>query len=342
VGLQSPANAIRATKWRGLGSVAESGLLPAAVPESSAVGGVYSCFNFRLVSDVPLDALNRAAPDSRGPLVSVRHGPVASDLPGAPASIHGVQSAGSQALLVLPGIGRFLISDGREIVVDPHPDASARTVCLFLLGSALGMLCHQRGLLPLHANAIVSGKAAYAFAGASGAGKSTLAAEFERRGYRLLADDVCMVDLDPDGTAWAWPGIPSLKLWADAADRFGHDCARLERVLDDAAKFHVPAAPAAGSGPAPLRRLYILERAGEGCPPGIRRLIGHEAMAAVMAQTYRGAYLEPMGLGERHFRQCAEMLSAVRVYAATREWGFDCFEREVDRLERHMFEEDPE
>jgi hypothetical protein len=307
-----------------------------------AADTLYSCFNFRLASELPLDGLNEARAGDTGPLIAVRMAPLPDSLTGAAAPVHGLQALGAEALLSLPQVGRFLVRDGREIVVDPHPDASERAVRLFLLGSALGILCHQRGLLPLHANAVAADGAAYAFAGPSGAGKSTLAAGFERRGYRLLSDDVCMVDFDEAGTVLAWPGIPSLKLWSDAADRFGHDCGRLERVMEDAAKYHVPVASVREAAPAPLRRLYVLSRADRDAPPGIRRLVGHEAMAAVMAQTYRGAYLEPMGLAQRHFRDCSALLSSLRVYEATRHWGFDCFEQEIDRLERHMFEEDVE
>ena len=61
-----------------------------------------------------------------------------------------------------------------------------------------------------------------------------------------------------------------------------------------------------------------------------------------LPERYRGFCLEPMGLHARHFRQCAAMLSSVRVYAVTRQWGFDGFEREVDRLEQHLFEEGEE
>jgi len=318
----------------------ESTLL--TIPQAVSAAAVYSCFNFRLASELALSELSVAPAGDRRPMVMVRLGQVPESLPGARAPFKGLQAAGNDALLTLPEVGRFLVSDGEAITLDPDPAASERTLRLFLLGTALGILCHQRGLLPLHANAIVAGNGAFAFSGPSGAGKSTLAAEFQRRGYRMLADDVCMVDFDAAGSAVAWPGIPRLKLWADAADRFGLDCAALDRVLEDAPKYHVPAAVSPDLGPAPLRRLYFLSRADDDNPPGIRRLKGQEAMAAVMANTYRGFCLEPMGLGARHFRQCADLLSSTRVYAAGRQWGFDCFETEVDRLEQHLFEEDPE
>lgn len=317
-------------------------LRAAAAGPEGAEGRAYSCFDFRLLSDLPLPELGVAADDDSRPLVRVRSAHVAARLAGGKEALQGLQVAGSTALLTIPNVGRFLIDHGREIVVDPHPGVSPRDVRLFLLGSALGILCHQRGLLPLHANAVVVRGAVCAFAGPSGAGKSTLAAAFQARGYPLLADDVCMVDAGRAGAALAWPGIPRLKLWADAARAFGHDDTRLERVADGLDKYHVPGGPMAPALPVPLRRLYLLCRREADGPHGFVRLRGHEAMAEVMAHTYRGFCLDALGLAERHFRQCAEVLASVAVYLAPRQWGFDCFEREVDTLERHMLAADPQ
>ena len=64
----------------------------------------------------------------------------------------------------------------------------------------MGAALHQRGILPLHANAVEIDHRAVAFMGASGAGKSTLAAWFHDQGYPILADDVCVIRAD-DGAA---------------------------------------------------------------------------------------------------------------------------------------------
>ena len=83
-----------------------------------------------------------------------------------------------------------------EIVAEPRQGVPDSNVRLFLLGSAMGALLHQRGLLPLHTNAVEVGGRAFAFMGKSGAGKSTLAAWFHDRGFRIVADDVCVVGFD--------------------------------------------------------------------------------------------------------------------------------------------------
>lgn len=294
----------------------------------------YACFDFTLRSEIPLPELPAA--ERAGAQVEIRIGAVPETLAGAPAAVHGLQVAGEDAMFCVPGVARYLMRCGREIVVAPVPGGSERNLRIFLLGSALGILNHQRGLLLLHANAIVSDGAAFAFAGESGAGKSTLAAHFERAGYPVLCDDVCAIGFDSAGTPLAWPGVPRLKLWGDAAEAFGHERGTLGLAIEGLDKYHVPLAARSRREPAPLKRLYVLGRAAEGQAGAISRLHGVQAMAAVLEQSYRGQYLAPLGLAERHFRQCAALLAHAEVYAARRAWGYDVFAREAARLERHV------
>lgn len=302
------------------------------------VAQLYSCFDFRLRSEIDLPEFIVADDKDVRPILDVRLGSVPESLPGGGETVGGLQVERDTALLTVPQTARYLVREGREIVVDPLPGGSERNVRLFLLGSGLGILCHQRGLLPLHANAIVAGDGAYAFAGHSGAGKSTLAAYFARAGYPILCDDVCVINFDATGAPVAWPGLPRLKLWGDASAAFGHDSKALERAIEGMDKYHVPLSAPPEAKPIPLRRLYLLERSEATEDRGIVRLRGREAVEAIMAQTYRGSYLHLMGLRARHFLQCSSLASRIEVYAATRSWGYDVFEREAERLARHLLE----
>ena len=297
---------------------------------------LYSCFNFRLRSGIRLGELTSAEEADAAPLVDIRLGPVPEIQAGAPPSRFGLQVADDDVLLTVPGTARYLVRGDREIVVDPARDASERNVRLFLLGSALGILTHRRGLLPLHANAVVADGGAYAFCGHSGAGKSTLAAHFAREGYAVLCDDVCAISFADDGAALAWPGLPRLKLWGDAAHAFGHDSASLDRAIEGLDKYHLPLAVAGAARAVPFRRLYLLSRTEPGEAPAISRLHGQHAMAVVLEHTYRNGYLRPMGLATQHFRLCARLMQCAEVYEARRDWGYDVFGREAELLERHM------
>ncbi len=307
-----------------------------ATSAAMTAAALYSCFDFCLRSEIPLAELVPAGEAGERPVVDIKLGRLAETLPGGGGAERGIQVAGDSVLLTVDGVARYLVRGGREILVDPAQGGSERDLRLFLLGSALGILCHQRGLLPLHANAIVAGGGAYAFAGPSGAGKSTLAAHFSRAGYEILCDDVCVISFDEGGRPHAWPGLPRLKLWGDAATAFGHDRDNLDRAIEGQDKYHVPLAPAGPPRPVPFRRLYLLTRAEEGAETAIARMRGQRAMAVVRSQTYRDFYLGPMGLAAQNFRQCAALLAWAEVYAATRTWGYDVFEREAGLLERHI------
>lgn len=228
--------------------------------------------------------------------------------------------------LDIPEVGGFTVRDGREILVHAGPEVPESNVRLYLLGSAMGMLLHQRGLLPLHANAVEVDGRAIAVAGVSGAGKSTLAAWFHDRGHRLIGDDVCVVR-DEGEQVIAFPGVPRLRLWGEAIDVTGRDRQGLERAYigEHYDKWDVPVGSAviAAEG-LPLRAIYILEDAGE---IAIEPLTGAAAAEALFAHTYRGRYVEGTGTAEQHWRSVMALLKRVPVYRLRR--PFDLIRRDA-------------
>ena len=136
------------------------------------------------------------------------------------------------AVLRINGIATYLMRAGREIIVHSSPGAADRNVRLYLLGSAMGILLHQKGLLPLHANAIeIDGRAA-AFMGETGAGKSTLAAWLHDAGHRVIADDVCVLRFDEErGRVGVQPGMPAHPTLERRAGAFGSRARRLPVLI---------------------------------------------------------------------------------------------------------------
>lgn len=292
----------------------------------------FACFGFEMRTDFALPELLPLTGGADLPVVRLRRGTVdAPDPKFGPLAVDG-----NVAVYTARGIARYRITDGREIVVDPFEGASETMVRLYLLGSALGILCYQRGILPIHANALVVSGEAFAFAGDSGAGKSTLAAHFHRAGYKVLSDDVCGVVLGPGGRPFVVPGLTRLKLWADAAAVFGYDTATLDRAIEGAEKYHVPFREPGDQAPVPFRRLYLLAKSGPEDARRTVRLRGFDALTALAANTYRYEYVDRLGLKSRHFEQCAALLAHVEIYRAVREWGFGVFATEAAALEDHM------
>ena len=237
----------------------------------------------------------------------------------------------------IPEVGRFLVRQGVEVVVQPAEGANPTSIRLFLLGSALGALFHQRGLLPLHAGGVVTPLGCVAFGGDAGAGKSTLTAFLRRRGYRSLADDVLVIDR-VETQARALPGYPQTKLWADAASRLGVDLARSEQVDELRDKYYVEIEreTAFCDQPQPFRSFYVLAEAD--AAPAIVRLGAAEAMAELTRNTYRAFLLEPLGRMAAHFAQCACLVRQVGVYRLTRRRDYRDMDAVIDLLEAHFNE----
>ncbi|MES2495927.1 MAG: hypothetical protein V4618_07425 [Pseudomonadota bacterium] len=290
----------------------------------------YRLFGLPLRSAIPLPELE---PDAHGDpdAIAIAVGRVA-ETPGEDDPRHHLAITPDGAILSVLDVARFQVRDGRAILVDPHPDASDRNVRLVLLGSAMAVLLHQRGILPLHANAIDVDGRAVAIMGASGAGKSTLAAAFHDRGRRILSDDVCAVSRDGDSFS-AQPGIPRLRLWRDAVERSGRVTGDYERAFDALDKYSVRTTAAVRSEALPLAAIVLLA-SHDGDPAiDIRRLAGVEAVEALIANTYRGSFIRTVGDGAAHFATCLALQRAVPVFRLSRPWDPARIAETMDRIE---------
>lgn len=292
----------------------------------------YRLFGLHLRSSIPLPELEPAA-DRRVDAIEIRIGTVTADH--AATDTHWLAPTPAGAILCVADVGRFRIRDGREIVVDPDPAASARNVRLFLLGSAMGVLLHQRRILPLHANAIDIDGGAVAFMGQSGAGKSTLAAAFHDSGRGILSDDVCAVI--HDGTTFvAQAGIPRLRLWRDAVERSGRAVDAYERAFDALDKYTVGTNRDARPAALPLKAIYLLDRNDSGAGPEIRTLSGISAVQALIENTYRGSFIPMCGDPRAHFETCLALSRAVPVFVLSRPWDADSIDATMAHVERHV------
>lgn len=302
-------------------------------------GHHYCAFGLRIASELPLPELASFGSPPQTADLTIRFEP----LPISQEAAHPpFQVNGDEVLLRVDKVARYRIARGCEISIDPYPGVSEQAIRLFLLGSALGALCHQRGLLPLHANAIVVNQSAIAIAGNSGVGKSTLAAYFQTRGYQVLCDDVCVVSFGEDGRPLAWPGLPRLRLLRDAAEIFGHDSQKLERAIDGSDKYHLPMATVAAKSPFPLARVYVLSDLAIGAEAKIVPLTGLRAVQAIIANTYRMKYLRLMGLTKVNFMQAASLARHAQIFEVPRRRGYDVFDEEAARLESHFSQRNPE
>lgn len=218
------------------------------------------------------------------------------------------QSVEGEFWLNVEEVARYWIRHGREIIIEPYPGADDESIRLFLLGSAIGALLFQRGLLLIHGNAIEVNGGCLVCVGDSGAGKSTLAAAFLQHGHRLLADDVVPVD----ELGLATPGFPRIKLWGDAARQLGIETAGLRRIMPDMDKYNVPLGERYCDKPLPVKWVYVLEP-DDGGGFALEPFEGMARFEPLHENTYRVHFLEHMALKPQHLQQVARLAGNIRM-----------------------------
>ena len=275
---------------------------------------VYRAFGLIVGSEIPLDGLGPADPGAEPDVVIVR-ATFGAGWPSEP----GLHSCENGTLLSIPQVGRFLCTSGRRIAVEPDAQAPLENVRLYLLGSAMGLILHQRGLLPLHANALEVGAQAIAFMGRSGAGKSTLTAWYAGQGHRVVADDVSVVGVGGDGRPFVQPGLARVRLWRQALESLGgnpDDHPRSFHGDAEGAKFEVALCRGHVSDRwLPLRAVCLLEFGPE---LAVTRLHGVDALEAVYENTYRGAFVGVTGTAQLHWERCVRLIRTVPVLRTVR------------------------
>ena len=185
---------------------------------------------------------------------------------------------------------RFHVSPRGDAVwcdwVAPLTEADAVS---YLLGPVIGVVLRRRGVLALHASAVVIAGGAWALLGPGGSGKSTLAAAFAYAGFPVLTDDI--LALRREGEAWiVLPAHHGIRLWEDSARLVAEEGSAFPEISPtwpkrdlDLARHELPIAHA----PVPLRGVLVLEDYGAlGVPPALEPLKPSGLLVELVANVY--------------------------------------------------------
>ena len=244
----------------------------------------YSVYGLVLRVPFPCPSL-QFAPDESMPDVTVAEGPVPAELADRTAAGLAWEAAPCRFLSHAGRrTGRFLVEAGCRVTLDRSPAATDARVALHFLTTIMAAVMRQRGMLVLHANAVLTQAGAVVFSGASGSGKSSTLAALLRLGHRMLADDMTAIRMDEGGVATVVPGIAQFNLPGEAATSLNQSTDGMAQRRGRRVKITIPAAVAAA--PAPLRALYLLQpEAGTTC---VRRepVTGAAKFALLQASLY--------------------------------------------------------
>ena len=268
-------------------------------------------------SEIPLTGMPTSAGNGKGidVLIQIASGPSPmSESPERTAFEHSAECS----LMRIEAVADFEVRRGREIRVWPANGALQKDIEILLFGPVWATLCHQRGLLPLHASAILADGGVIAFTGRSGAGKSTTAALMSSLDYELFADDVLPVNFDQDAVPGAWPYIRRLKLQGDSIEQLALTATEPVSERLDMHKYFVYPKRVADDQWTRLERLYLLEIDATNSQNFIDRIVGAEAVRALIEQTYHFDFIVGTKRFSEHLALCAQLASRIAIYRLRR------------------------
>lgn len=268
---------------------------------------IYEAFGMTIKSEFPVPELVTDVDPESKPDVEYRLVPRARTM-----RDNSVEYVDGKLYIQILGAAQFCIEGGKVVTVSPTEGGSWDKIRLYLLGTCMGALLLQRGILPLHGSAVAIDGKAYIFVGNSGAGKSTLAASLLRHGASFLSDDIAAVYWDPDGTPHVSFAYPQQKLWRDSLDHFGMDAREYRMVMDGEDKYAVPLRQGKRTLHAPLAGIYELDYPTDtGHPLQLTDSTRLEGIHLLLVHTYRNTLIRLMGLEKWHFEHVVSLLENV-------------------------------
>lgn len=227
------------------------------------------------------------------------------------------------------GIAKYFVKEGSMIIVEPYEGALFEEVKLYLLGSCMGAVLYQRGILPLHGSCININGQGILLTGDSGAGKSTIGRAILNNGYKMVTDDVAAIRLNDNNKPIVYPSYPSQKLWEDAIERMNGKVEKksLNRISNNLNKYSVANHELFYTEPITLKIICEI------IPKDVTEIKfeevnGIQKLNIIIKNTYRRFMAKGFECKEWHFKQCIAIANEVYVYRIERPEGIH-LEKEI-------------
>ncbi len=165
------------------------------------------------------------------------------------------QASPTEFWLNIPFIARFLVSDGRRIIISSHDGVAEESFHAFLLSTCMEVLLRQRQIIVMPGFAVKLGEFGVSFLGGTGLGQSMLQGLFYKRGYPFLASN--FVVINDQGNIL--PGVAQIEFWPAVVSALKLDSAVNKTLRPTIKKSVIPLEQNYYSAPHPLHFIYILK-----------------------------------------------------------------------------------
>lgn len=255
--------------------------------------------------------------------------------PSLPILIHPWIEIGEQEFyLNVNNVAQYSSQRGQKVNIFPYEGADEGSIRLFLNGSVLGAVMHQKGILPFHGSAIEYGGKGIIICGRSGVGKSSVTEAFCQNGARFINDDITPVRISKSGTTII-PIKTRIKLWNDSLKKLEIENDGFEKIRPGLDKFYLPVEEAL-STERHLNHIIILDKhTKEGFE--VNELDGMAKFNALRKQVYRKMYLKGMPeTAKLYFKQLFQLAGTIRVTQIIRPQICDIYDA-MNCIKKYLF-----
>ncbi|MEM9901705.1 MAG: hypothetical protein AAF865_10175 [Pseudomonadota bacterium] len=281
---------------------------------------MYRVLGFLLRSEIAFPELREAnlacEPGPNERVVEVLVGPVPDSLPSGVQLLDWFHFEEGRCLYLIGETGRMMVEGGSRITFQLGQTAPISDMRSYVLGTGLGTIVHQNGMVPLHVGAVLSPAGVLAFTGPSGAGKSTAVAAVNRQlGWPLVGDDLATLSLDGT-TPTIDGGVRRLRLWRDAVERLGWSEDDMTRDLHRADKYITYDHGTFVDRPGPLIGVYEIDP--DASPASPEELRGAAKMSMFLNAVYRPFLVGPCRNHAALYRVAAGALGRITCWRGAR------------------------
>ena len=208
----------------------------------------------------------------------------------------------------------------------------------FVFGYCIAMLFWQRNQLAIHCSAVEHDGNALIIAGDSGSGKSTLTTKLLENGFRLMTDDVAIVDISAQDNVIVYPAFPQQKLCRDAVHRNHLNTEDLLYIDEDRDKFAVPRRDCFCESPCKLSAMLCLSVQNEDSDVLLTELNGHQKLISFLENNF----LFPMfrnsgGFCTEDMQKCLQTVQTLPLYRMMRPFGIDSTDTQLQKIQKIIF-----
>ena len=226
----------------------------------------------------------------------------------------------TEYLLKISNVANYYAYKGESIVIEPTINADEKSVRLFLLSNAVPAILNQRNQILFNASAVENGDSVAMFCGLSGVGKSTLITSLKQNGFRVFADDLCVVNAGNNSEpVKIISPYPAIKLWENSFQELemALPCRELT-TREKLPQYNLFYHSQFNKQALPVSKIFILQTELKDDEPVIKKLNAVEAFTHIHNSSYQPQKVYAQKKQSVQFNVVSRLAAQSQVYYVTR------------------------